>query len=254
MALMRFSRLSLFFDAIFDAITAKNSGGTAGVFAVFCPPDPTEPRISAEHDASLADNSWEEQRKQRNRGVESSQSAPKTLFRGAVSRAGQNAARGRARRRLREAISRAGRPRKRVSRACLGERRGQTAGTGGPSTPRLRASAETGERWPSYSRTCATLSNPDFITVIRKCSRPFAESWCRPCKENRRAGLLHDFSVGEMRYDRNSYPRFIGDGMSKLQCMLQLGRHYDRLARAAIAQARPHKGNFALVTHWGSLN
>jgi hypothetical protein len=33
---------------------------------------------------------------------------------------------------------------------------------------------------------------------------------------NRRAGLLYDFSVGEMRYDRNSYPRFIGDGMSKL--------------------------------------
>jgi hypothetical protein len=38
------------------------------------------------------------------------------------------------------------------------------------------------------------------------------------------------------------------------QCMLQLGRHYDRLARAAIAQARPHEGNFALVAHWGSLN
>src|ERR1700757_5415409 len=91
MALMRFSRLSLFFGAK----TAKNSGGTAGVFAVFCPPDPMEPRISAEHDASLADNSWEKQRKQRkprNRGVQSSQSAPKTPFRGAVSRAGQNAA------------------------------------------------------------------------------------------------------------------------------------------------------------------
>ena len=38
------------------------------------------------------------------------------------------------------------------------------------------------------------------------------------------------------------------------QCMLQLGRHYDGLARAAIAQARPHEGNFALVAHWGSLN
>ena len=78
--------------AVLWAKTAKNSGGTAGVFAVFCSPDPTEPRISAEPDASLADNSWEEQRKQRNRGVQSSQSAPKTPFRGAVSRAAQNAA------------------------------------------------------------------------------------------------------------------------------------------------------------------
>ena len=42
-------------------------------------------------------------------------------------------------------------------------------------------------------------------------------SWCRPsCTENRRAGLLYDFSVRKMRYDRNSYPRLIGDGMSKL--------------------------------------
>jgi hypothetical protein len=44
-----------------------------------------------------------------------------------------------------------------------------------------------------------------------------AESWCRPSgKENRRAGLLYHFSVGETHYDRNSYPGFIGDGMSKL--------------------------------------
>jgi hypothetical protein len=44
-----------------------------------------------------------------------------------------------------------------------------------------------------------------------------AESWCRlSCKETRRAGLLYDFSVGETHYDRNSYPRFIGDGVSKL--------------------------------------
>jgi hypothetical protein len=35
-------------------------------------------------------------------------------------------------------------------------------------------------------------------------------------QENRRAGLLYDFSVGEMHYDRNSHPRFIGDGMSNL--------------------------------------
>jgi hypothetical protein len=38
------------------------------------------------------------------------------------------------------------------------------------------------------------------------------------------------------------------------QCMLQLGRYYDRLARAAIAQARPQLGNFALVAHSDSLN
>jgi len=39
-----------------------------------------------------------------------------------------------------------------------------------------------------------------------------AESWCRPsCTENRRAGLLYDFSVREMHYDRNSHPRFIGE-------------------------------------------
>jgi hypothetical protein len=31
------------------------------------------------------------------------------------------------------------------------------------------------------------------------------------------------------------------------QCMLQLGRYYDGLARAVIAQARPQEGNFALV-------
>jgi hypothetical protein len=44
-----------------------------------------------------------------------------------------------------------------------------------------------------------------------------AESRCRPsCKENRRAELLYDFSVGEMYYDRNNHPRFIGDGMPKL--------------------------------------
>jgi hypothetical protein len=35
-------------------------------------------------------------------------------------------------------------------------------------------------------------------------------------QENRRAGLLYDFSVGEIHYDRNSHPRFIGDGMSNL--------------------------------------
>jgi hypothetical protein len=38
------------------------------------------------------------------------------------------------------------------------------------------------------------------------------------------------------------------------QCMFQLGRYYDRLARAAIAQARPQAGNFALVAPSGSLN
>jgi hypothetical protein len=44
-----------------------------------------------------------------------------------------------------------------------------------------------------------------------------AASWCRPsCNETRRAGLLCDFSVGETHYDRNSYPGFNGDGMSKL--------------------------------------
>ena len=44
-----------------------------------------------------------------------------------------------------------------------------------------------------------------------------AASWYRlSCKKNRRAELQCDFSVGEMHYDRNSYPRLIGDGMSKL--------------------------------------
>ena len=38
------------------------------------------------------------------------------------------------------------------------------------------------------------------------------------------------------------------------QCMLQLGRYYDGLARAAIAQARPQDSNFTLVAHSGSLN
>src|SRR4029077_4373760 len=40
---------------------------------------------------------------------------------------------------------------------------------------------------------------------------------CRPsCKETRRAGLPYDFSPEETHYDRNSYPRFISDGMSEL--------------------------------------
>jgi hypothetical protein len=38
------------------------------------------------------------------------------------------------------------------------------------------------------------------------------------------------------------------------QCMLQLGRYYDGLVRAVIAQARPQVGIFALVAHSGSLN
>jgi hypothetical protein len=51
----------------------------------------------------------------------------------------------------------------------------------------------------------AIALHPDFITVICKCSGPFRRSWCRPsCKENRRAGLQCDFSMVEMRYDRNS--------------------------------------------------
>ena len=35
-------------------------------------------------------------------------------------------------------------------------------------------------------------------------------------QENRRARLLYDFSVGEIHYDRNNHPRFIGDGMYNL--------------------------------------
>ena len=38
------------------------------------------------------------------------------------------------------------------------------------------------------------------------------------------------------------------------QCMLQLGQYYDGLARAALVQAGPQVGNFALVAHSGSLN
>jgi hypothetical protein len=59
---MRFSRFSLFFHMK----NSENSGGTAGVLLSSGSPDRAEARISAEHDASLAVNFREEQRKQRN--------------------------------------------------------------------------------------------------------------------------------------------------------------------------------------------
>src|ERR1700730_15261687 len=54
------------------------------------------------------------------------------------------------------------------------------------------------------------------VAVIRKHSGPWRVVVSAVLQENRRAGLLYDFSVGEMHYDRNSHPRFIGDGMSNL--------------------------------------
>jgi hypothetical protein len=38
------------------------------------------------------------------------------------------------------------------------------------------------------------------------------------------------------------------------QCMLQLGRYYDGLARAAVPYARLQAGNIALMAQSGSLN
>ena len=64
MALMRFSRLSLSLGQ-----KQRKTAAEQRAFSLFFgSPNPAEPRISAEHDTSLADNSWEEQRKQRNRG------------------------------------------------------------------------------------------------------------------------------------------------------------------------------------------
>jgi hypothetical protein len=48
-----------------SAITAENSEGTAGFSLFFCSPNRQKPRISAEDEISMADNSRQKQQKQR---------------------------------------------------------------------------------------------------------------------------------------------------------------------------------------------
>jgi hypothetical protein len=64
MEVVRFYLLSLFFRTR----TAKNSGGAAGVLLLFRLPELSQPRISAELETSLADNSWKNSEKQRDAG------------------------------------------------------------------------------------------------------------------------------------------------------------------------------------------
>ena len=88
MALMRFSRLSVFFGSKNSEKQRRNSGP----FAVIFPVEPRKLRISAAHGWPPAVNFGKNSENSETVTSHLHEAHPKTQFRGADSRAGQNAA------------------------------------------------------------------------------------------------------------------------------------------------------------------